>query len=204
MRVSDSAARAGRGSGKAEAALEQHDAGAGGIDAAKVARDGLARDLGQRAGQLHAGGPAADHHRGQERALLGSVRLPLRLLVGDEHAAPDLERVLERLEARGQRLPVVVAEVGVTRPRGQDQAVVGELAVGQREAARGQVHGAHLRQQDRHVGRPAQDRAERGRDVGGVQRRGRHLVEQGLEEVVVATVQERHPHRSAGQGARGV
>ena len=48
--------------------LEQDHARAARVDAAEVARQGVARDLGQRARQLDAGGPAADHHEGEPAA----------------------------------------------------------------------------------------------------------------------------------------
>ena len=79
----------------------------------EVARERLARDLGERAGQLDAGGTAADDHEGEQVALLGAVRLTLGGLEREEHPAADLERVLERLQPGRDGLPLLVAEVRV-------------------------------------------------------------------------------------------
>ena len=56
------------------------------------------------------------------------VRLPLGQLEGQQHPLPDLDRVLQTLESGCQRLPVVMAEVGVSRAGGDDQVVVGHVA----------------------------------------------------------------------------
>ena len=62
----------------------------------------------------------------------------------------------------------------------------------------------HLRQQHRDVLLLAQDPADRRRDVAGRQRRGRHLIEQRLEQVVVVAIEQRDPDRRAGERARRV
>ena len=85
--------------------------------------------------------------------------------------------------------PLAVAEVGVTRPRGEDERVVAHVASVQIEAPGGQVHLLDVGEEHRDVGRAAQDRPERGGDIGRVQRRGGDLVEERLEEVMVAPVE---------------
>jgi hypothetical protein len=49
---------------------------------------------------------------GQRGLLLG---LALRALEGEQNAAADCRRVFEGLQARGEGLPIVVAEIGVPR-----------------------------------------------------------------------------------------
>ena len=71
----------------------------------KSLRQGVPGDLGERAGQLDAGRPAADDHERQPGAAPGRVRLALGRLEGEEHAAADLQRVLDALQARGERAP---------------------------------------------------------------------------------------------------
>ena len=88
----------------------------------------LARELGDRAGELDAGRPAADDHEGQQRCALGRVGRALGLLERQQDAAADVDRVLDRLQARRERLPLVVAEIGVARAGGDDQVVVGDRA----------------------------------------------------------------------------
>ena len=129
------------------------------------------------------------------------VVLALGLLEGEEHAPADLERVLDRLEPRRVRRPVVVAEVRVAsrRPPGS----------GSRSRAR-RRRAARASPPDRspstspsstlHVRLAAQDAADRRGDLGRRQPRGGHLVEQRLEHVVVLAVDERHVDRRARQG----
>ena len=109
----------------------------------------VARDLGEGAGQLDAGRPAADDDEGQP--LRGAPRRRSSRSAcskAREHPAPDLERVLDRLEAGRVRLPLVVAEVGVRRAGRDDQEVVAELcAVGEPHALRRGVDRHHLAEQ---------------------------------------------------------
>ena len=60
------------------------------------------------------GPPPIDDER-QQRLAPPRIGLALRTFERQQHAAADLERVLERLEARGRRAPLVVPEVGVRR-----------------------------------------------------------------------------------------
>ncbi len=200
--------RAGERFGKcgedARRALDEDDARSGGIDQAEVAGDGLARDLAERAGQLDARRAAADHHEGEERLLLGAVALALGGLVRQQHPTPDLERVLEGLEPRRQQLPVVVAEVRVAGARRQDERVVVDFVAIEDEPARGQIHTLHVRQEDRDVGRTAHDGAKRDRDVRRIERGGGHLIQQRLEQMMVAPVQQRDPHGAIGQRSSGI
>ena len=181
--------RLGEGAQDARAAFDQDDARLGRIDETEVASDGLPGDLRERARQLDARGAAADHDEGEQGPLLRAVLLALGRLIGQEHAAPDLQGILECLEAGREGLPLAVAEVGVTRPRGEDERVVAHVAAVQLEAPGGQVHLLDVGEEHRDVGRAAQDRPERGGDVGRVQRRGGDLVEERLEEVMVAPVE---------------
>src|SRR3989454_7326321 len=73
-----------------------------------------------------------------------------------------------------------------------------------RSTAIGQIHRFDLREEDRDVGGSAQDGPQRDRDVGRVQRSRGDLVEQRLEEVVVAPVEQRDPHGAVGERPCGV
>ena len=109
---------------------------------AEVARERLARDLGERAGHLDAGRTAADDDERQQRGALRRIALALGALERQQHAAADLERVLERLQSRRDDPPLVVAEVGVRRAGGEDQIVVGRSrrrSRMQRRAASGSI-----------------------------------------------------------------
>jgi hypothetical protein len=161
-----------------------------GVDVAEVARQREAAHLTQRARQLHAGGPAAHDHEGEERALSRRVALDLRAFVGGEHAPPDLRRLLQGLEARRELLPLVVAEVEVAGPGREDQVVVGERPGVGEHAPAFEVHAADLLLSHARVGAARQQAADGRGDLRGAEARHRHLVEQGLEEVVVAAIHQ--------------
>ena len=139
----------GVGREHARHALDQDDARVARVDVLELPGQGLTRDLGERAGELDAGRAAADDDEGQPLAAV--LRIALGHLVGEQHAAADLERVLDALEARGERRPLLVAEVGVGRARGEDEVVVGQLAVGEEELLRGEIDAHRLGQHDRDV-----------------------------------------------------
>ena len=90
----------------------------------KSRRERVAPDLGHRAGHLDAGRAAADDDEGQPGVPADRVGLALGALERQQHAAADLQRVLEALEPGRERLPLVVAEVGVAGAGGDDQVVV--------------------------------------------------------------------------------
>ena len=82
-------------------ALEQHDPRGGGVDVAEVAGDGARGDLLERSGQLHARRAGAHHDEGQLGAPGRRVGFLLGLLEGQQDAPPDLQGVIDGLQARG-------------------------------------------------------------------------------------------------------
>ena len=105
-----------------------------GSDRAEVVAQRVVRDLAQGAGELHARRPAADEHERHPRLAQLGIGLALGGLERDQDPAPDLDGVVDGLEARGVRRPLVVPEVGVVGARRDDQRVV--------------VHRAAVRQPD--------------------------------------------------------
>ena len=97
------------------------------------------------------------------------------------------------------RLPVVVAEVGVARSAGDDQAVVLQRArrghaCGRRRELhppRVQVEAGRLGEHHLDVAPPAEDRAQRVTDLTRRQRAGGHLVGERLKQVEVAPIDQR-------------
>ena len=90
--------------------------------------DRLARQLGDGAGELDAGRPAADDDEGQQLAAQDRILADLRLLEGGEDAGADLGGVADRLQAGRRILPVVMAEIGMARAGRDDEVVVGDAA----------------------------------------------------------------------------
>ena len=150
----------------------------------------LARDLRERPRQLDSCRAAADQHERQQLALPRGIGLALGPLEGKQDPPADVERVLERLQSWRMGRPLGVAEVGVARAGADDQEVVGERRpVGQVDDAAFDVDARRLSQNDALVGRAAQDPPDRRGDVPGRQRRCRDLVQERLEQVVIAPVQ---------------
>jgi hypothetical protein len=164
----------------------------------------VAGELDRRAGQLDAGRAGADHDEGEQAAPLGLVGGDLGALEGEQQAAADLGRVLDRLEAGRDGRPFVVAEVGVRGARGEHQRVIRDdepLGVGAHQPRRG-VDLRDLGQHDGDVALAAEDRPRRPGDVARRERGGGDLVEQRLEQVVVVAVQQRDLGRGPGQRPR--
>ena len=88
---------------------------------------GAARHFGDRAGHLHAGGAAADNDEGEKARPLGLVLDHLRAFEGEQEPPPDLGRVRDVLEAWRERCPIVMAEIGMGRSRGEHEIVVGKI-----------------------------------------------------------------------------
>ena len=174
--------------------LDEDDPGVARVDGPEVAPERVAGDLAERPGELDAGRPAADEDEGHPRPAPLGVGLALGGLEGDEDPPADLGRVLDGLEARRDGRPVVVAEVGVVGAGRDDERVVGDrAAVGQQDLALLRVEADGLAEDDRRVALLAQDRAQRLGDLARRQRAGRDLVEQRLEQVEVAPVDEGQP-----------
>ncbi len=89
---------------------------------------------------------------------------------------------------------MVVAKVVMADAGGDDQRVVGNFAVGQGHGLASGVNFFDLSHQDLGIFVAAQDGAQRRRNVSGRQAPGGDLVQQGLEKMEVALVDERDFH----------
>jgi hypothetical protein len=159
------------------------------------------RDLGQRTGHLDAGRAATDHDEGELPGASRRIGFTLRTLERKQHASANLESIFERLESRRYRPPVIVAEIGVRRTSGDNQVVVGDFAVRQNHDLPLRVYPARLGQQHLGVLLAPQDPSDRRRDVTRGQGRHRNLVQQRLEDVVVAAIENGDTHRGPVQRA---
>ena len=154
------------------------------------------RNVADRAGQLHARRPAADHHKIQRRMPAVLQHLPLRQLEGQQHAPPNLGGIFNGLQPRRQLRPFVRAQ---NRSASLPWPAPGSRS---RPARRSSAPPARLT-----VSMPTTSsistcvfawsrkmvRMGCG-DIGRRQHRQRHLVEQRLESMVVAAVDDGHFH----------
>ena len=112
--------------------FNQDDAGAARIDGTEIGGKRALGKLGDGAGHLDAGRAAADHHEGHQPAPLLGVGFVLGALEGKQDAAAQISGVVDRLETRRERGPVVVTEIGVPRAGREHQIVVGDPPVHRR------------------------------------------------------------------------
>ena len=177
--------------------LQQDDPRVGGVHRPVVPWQHGVGELGNLADELDTGGPGPDHDEGEPVGPFLRVGGDLGHLELGEDAVAQVPGVLDRLHTGGELGEVVVAEIGVGGARGDHEGVVGQR---ERPGVRAVgVHGPALQvdvidigQQGAHVGFDANGAAQRGGDQTGRQDPRRHLVEQGLEEVVVGAVDQRH------------
>ena len=130
------------------------------------------------------------------------VGLELGRLERRQDPAPDLDRVLERLESRRGVAPLVVPEVVVPRAGRYDEAVVLEpRAAVEHHTAALEVEARHVAEDDASVALALEQSAQRRGDLRGGERAGRGLVQQRLEEMEVALVDERDLDRRPAKPA---
>ncbi|MCY1504256.1 hypothetical protein D9M68_384190 [compost metagenome] len=93
-----------------------------------------------------------------------------------------------------------MAEIGMRRPGRQYQRIVADaLAVPENDRLFGRIHVRHLAEQRRHFRPVAPQAADRPGDFRGGDQRRCHLIEQGLEKMVVTPVDEGDANRRAGE-----
>jgi hypothetical protein len=178
------------------AGIEQEDPRLRRIERAEVARQGVMGELADLAGQFDACRSGADDRKGQPRRSLLRVGLPLRHLEGPEDPPAQPQRLIDRLHPGSPALERVVAEVRGRHAPGEDQAVVGDRALGRVRAAHGERPGrdvdrGHLPHLDCHVALFAQHVSRGGRDLARGEDAGGHLVEQRREQVAVGPLDQR-------------
>jgi hypothetical protein len=174
------------------ASLHEDHARARRIDAAKVPAEHGVAQVGDRAGELDPGRPAADDDEGQVRGAARLVELVLCELERAEDPAPHLGGLLEGLEPGCVGFPFGVPEVAVLRPGREDQELVRDPAVTARDPALREIDVLDGPEVDLDVRGALELRPDRHCDVGGVEPRGRDLVQQRLEQVVIAAIDDGH------------
>src|SRR5207253_2533312 len=176
----------------ARSRLEQEDARAGRIDLAEIAHQHRPADVGDGASQLHSGGSASHDHEAKEPALCRRILLVLRRFERGEEPPPDLRRLLQRLQTRGELLPFRMPEIAVLGAAGQHEEIPAELGpVLQRDALAAEIDAGDAPEAHLGVGGARELGADRDRDVRRVQARRRDLVEQRLEEMMIALIDDR-------------
>ena len=184
--------------------LDQRDPRAPRIDGAEVRSQNYLGDLGHGARQFHSGGPAAHHHKVHRLGSLGKAGVALGDFKGQQHAAPDLRRILHALQSRSVERPLRMPEVGMGGAGGHDEVVIRQPVAVQLNPVSLQVEGRRAPQQNRDIRTVLEDVADR---VGNLARRQRSrgdLVQKWLKSVVVTAVNQRNADPGLGQRARRI
>ena len=165
----------------------------GRVDRAEVTLQRVPGDLAEGAGQLRPGRACADHDERHPFGATNRVGLPLGGLERNEDPASDLGGVLDRLEPGSVLRPAVIAEVREAGSRRDDQRVVARSRPpsDRTHLALVGIEPDGLAEQDGRVLPLPQDRAERLGDVAGTDGAGRDLVQERLEQVEIAPIDER-------------
>ena len=127
---------------------------------------------------------------------MGSVDcgLPLRQFEGQQDPAANFQCVLNGLQARRQRGPFVVSEVGMGCARRYDQVVESDILVFQLNQAPLQIEILHLTQEHLHIASAAQNPADRSSNFPGRQSGCCDLVKKRLEGVMISAINEQDLH----------
>ena len=179
------------------AGLDERDARFGGVDLAEVVLKTVVGDLRQRAGELHAGRPAADDREVEQRAADFRIVFGLCLLERRIDATADISGVFDRFEARRVLGPFIAAKVAVARPGGDDEIIVMNVALRRVDALQVEIEADHLGEHHLAVRVAREDPTERRRDVRRRQTAGCHLVEERLKEMEVAPIDKHDVDRRA-------
>ena len=158
--------------------------------------------LHERAGHLDARGTAADDDEGQTAGLVD-----LRIGVGGlellQDVRADRDGVGDGLQREGVLVHAGHAERARHRARGQHEPVEGNgLTLGGEQLVARPVDSAHGAQSGVHVGPAVEDATHRVGDALGVEAGGGDVVEERLEGVVVALVDDHHVDVAARERTR--
>ncbi len=183
--------------------LDQDDARLVGVDVAEVGRQGVLREFGDGAGKFDAGRAGADNDKGQQRRPPFRIALAFGAFEGHQDTAPERGGVLQCFQAGRERLPFVMTEIRVTGAGGENERIVGQcVAVIEQHPFAILVHAGHRGEQGRHFRAMAQQIADRPGDLRCRQRRGGDLIQERLEQMMVAPVNHRDADRRARQAKR--
>lgn len=185
------------------ARVEQQDTGIARIDRAKVVTKRVVLHLADRACQLDSGGAPADDHESKVCAAPFAIGLAFGALEGEQHAAPDCERVLDGLQSWRVHCPFGVAEIVCDDARRHHEPIVVDCVAFVRlrrsDNDVDRLDGEHM---DRHIALTSKQHSRRRSNFLDAERGRRDFVEQRLEEVEIDAVDQRNADRRGAQCLR--
>ena len=108
-----------------------------------------------------------------------------------------------RLKSRRLHGPLVPSEVRMVGPGGQDEIIVWKSQRAGDDLPRLKIEAFDSAKDDAHIGSAGKNAADGPGDIGGGKCGRRHLIEQRLEQVIIALVDERHIDRLVRKAFRG-
>jgi len=188
----------------AVAAFHEEDAGFFGMNAAEIVAQSFAGDFGESASEFEAGGAGSDDDESEPGTGFGGIGGTLGALEGVEKFVADGGSFFEGLEAGSGFAPIVIAVVGGLGAGGDDEGVVGIIGgIAKMDELFGGVEIDGFTQEDLGVFLAAEDGAQGRGDFTGREGAGGYLIEERLEEVEIALIDEGDLGVGALQGARG-
>ena len=182
--------------------LDEHDSRPAHVEVMEVAGQHV-EELDQCPRQFDTRRPAADDHEG-EGALVDDFRLGRRPLELSQHMSPQGDGVLDRLQRKSVLFHTGDAEPARLGAGGHDEVVVRQRRAGiDVDEPLVEVDALDGAQAKVHVLVVLEDRPHGEGDVRRVQPCRRHLIQQGLEDVVVAAVDDRHVDGEMGEAGTG-
>src|SRR5438046_5445645 len=88
-----------------------------------------------------------------------------------------------------------MSEIRMSRASGEDEVTVGNFPITNVYGFRRNVDRFYFRENDFRVREIAQNATDRRSDLRGGKRRGRNLVQEGLKEMMISSVNNSDPHR---------
>src|SRR5689334_13489022 len=155
------------------------------------------RNFSQGASEFNAGGSAANHDEVELNLAFTLGCLTLRQFKCEKDATAHLDCVLDGLKSRSKGFPLVTPKVRVSCASGNYEVVIRDTSICKLHYLGCEIDVEHFSEQHLDILLTAQDPANRGGNVAGRESRGRNLVEQRLEEMVIPAIKERDPHRMA-------
>jgi len=128
-------------------------------------------------GKFHPGWPGANDDECQKRRTLPGIGFAFRALKGKQHASADGHGIFQRFQAWRERLPFRMAEIGMARPRRENERVVKRAAAAfEHNTAAICVHANHRCKKRGHFWAAPHEKADWPGDFRRRQRRRRDLV----------------------------
>jgi hypothetical protein len=152
--------------GRIRGAFDQNDTCRAWVNPSEVGLECPAQHVGDRPGHLHARGPSPNEHEREQIPVLRRVDLDLRDLERFQKFRPNRGGVVDRLQAWGERGELVMAEIALLYPGGQDQIIIGQcllfaVKVGEKDLTLLGIDASDLKQRHRGVTLLAQDLSDR-------------------------------------------